>query len=269
MRLLPAARRRAAFAVYCFCRAADDAADGAADGAASLDRRRNELNALRAAVTAIDGGDDRESPLACAVADFALPCDALFAILDGMEMDAAGPVVAPDQATLRLYCARVAGAVGRLLVRIFAADRRAADDAFADILGEALQLTNILRDVTEDAAMGRLYLPQELLAAAGIAAPCAPAAALAHPGFGRACALLAEQAAERYDAAAALLPAVGRRRMWAAAAMMSVYRRLFRRILDRAGREGWAAGGPKPRVERWEAAWLTLRAAVGVPALGD
>lgn len=263
MRLLPAKKRRAAFAVYAFCRAADDAVDGDAPP----DARRAELAALRAGVAAIFNGTDVDSPLARATADFALPRDALDAVLDGMETDAAGPVVAPDAAALETYCARVAGAVGRLLVRIFAADRRPVDDRFALILGEALQLTNILRDAAEDAAMGRLYVPREFLAAHGVPADADPETATAHPGFGPACALLAERAAARYREAAALLPQVGRRRMWAATAMMTVYRRILDRTRARAAARGWAAAGPKPRLGKTEAAWLTLRAAAGFPAL--
>lgn len=258
MRLLPARRRDAAFAVYAFCRAADDAADG--DG--PLADRRARLDALRLEVARLyHEANAHPEPLADAVAAFDLPQDAFDAILDGMATDLDGPVIAPDLAALEVYCAQVAGAVGRLLVRIFADDRREADDRFALALGEALQLTNILRDVAEDAAVGRLYLPRETLAAAGV--PPDPAAALACPRLPEACRLLAARADERYDEAARLLPLVGRRRMWAAVAMMAGYRRLLARL--RA--QGWAAGGERPRLSRWEGAFLALRAACGLPVM--
>lgn len=256
MRLLPARRRNAAFAVYAFCRAADDAADGQAPPAV----RRARLSALRIELARIyREPTGHPEPLAAAVAAFDLPQDAFDAILDGMATDLDGPVIAPDLAALELYCAQVAGAVGRLLVRIFADDRREADDRFALALGEALQLTNILRDVAEDAALGRLYLPREVLTAAGV--PLHPAAALACPRLPEACRLLAARAEERYDAAIKLLPQVGRRRMWAAVAMMAGYRRLLARLHA----QGWTAEGERPRLSRWESAFITLRAACGLP----
>src|SRR5205807_2899814 len=103
----------------------------------------------------------------------------------GMEMDVDADIRAPDQETLELYCDRVASAVGRLSVRIFGMDD---DDGLllAHHLGRALQLTNILRDLDEDAGIGRLYLPRELLHGAGIAA-ADPAAVLASPSLGSVC----------------------------------------------------------------------------------
>src|SRR4029077_18990353 len=105
--------------------------------------------------------------LAQAVRAFDLKREDFIAIIDGMEMDVVADIRAPDRATLDLYCDRVACAVGRLSVRVFgmAPD---AGLALARHLGRALQLTNILRDLDEDAAMGRLYLPREALRDAGI-----------------------------------------------------------------------------------------------------
>ena len=99
---------------------------------------------------------------------------------------------APDLATLDLYCDRVASAVGRLSVRVFGMEE-GEGIALAHHLGRALQLTNILRDLDEDAGMGRLYLPREALTAAGIAAT-EPAAVLAHPALATACAPIIERA---------------------------------------------------------------------------
>jgi squalene synthase HpnD len=254
MRLLSAPRREAAFAVYAFCRAVDDIADG--DG--PLESRRAALALWREKTAAIYRGEDTDSPQARAVRRFNLPQDAFDAIIDGMETDLSGPVVAPDLATLELYCTRVAGAVGRLLVRIFADDRRPDDDRFALVLGEALQLTNILRDVAEDAAVGRLYLPAEILTAAGIPS-LSPGEVLRRPELPRACALLAERAEARYAEADALATLVGRRRMWPAVAMMSVYRRL----LTMMSAQGRLITESKPQLSRWTAATLTLRAMIG------
>ena len=90
-------------------------------------------------------------------------------VLDGMDMDVAEDIVAPDLATLDLYCDRVASAVGRLSIKVFGMEEGPGFE-LAHHLGRALQLTNILRDIDEDAAIGRLYLPREYLEEAGIAA---------------------------------------------------------------------------------------------------
>src|SRR3978361_1769707 len=82
-----------------------------------------------------------------------------------MAMDVAGDIVAPDHATLDLYCDRVASAVGRLSVKVFGMERQPGID-LAHHIGRALQLTNILRDLDEDAAIGRLYISSDALAVA-------------------------------------------------------------------------------------------------------
>ena len=117
--------------------------------------------------------------MAQAVRTFDLQREDFIAVIDGMEMDVIADIRAPDRATLDLYCDRVACAVGRLSVRVFGMEREAGL-ALAHHLGRALQLTNILRDLDEDASLGRLYLPREALQAAGIEATD-PAAVIAHP----------------------------------------------------------------------------------------
>ena len=124
--------------------------------------------------------------LAQAVQQFDLQREDFLAVIDGMEMDVVADIRAPDQATLDLYCDRVASAVGRLSVRVFGMARDAGL-ALAHHLGRALQLTNILRDLDEDAAIGRLYLPREALRDAGITSTD-PATVLANPTLGEACA---------------------------------------------------------------------------------
>ena len=98
--------------------------------------------------------------MACGKEDF-------LAVIDGMDMDVAEDIVAPDLRTLDLYCDRVASAVGRLSIKVFGMEE-GPGFALAHHLGRALQLTNILRDIDEDAAIGRLYLPREYLIAAGV-----------------------------------------------------------------------------------------------------
>ena len=155
MRILPKPRREAMFSLYGFCRMVDDIADERGSSTSSqriadLERWRAEIAALFAARAPLHlAGLDE------AVRRYDLGQKDFDAIIDGMEMDAARDVRAPDWETLDLYCDRVASAVGRLSVRIFGLDPEPGD-ALAHHLGRALQLTNILRDIDEDAAMGRL-----------------------------------------------------------------------------------------------------------------
>jgi presqualene diphosphate synthase len=159
MRLLPAERRTAVFAVYAFCRAVDDIADGSM----ATESKLAALAAWRARIDALYAGDSASEPmLYSAVHHFALDQADFYAVIDGMDMDARGPIVAPAMAELDLYCDRVASAVGRLCNPIFG-DTSAQARALADHLGRALQLTNIIRDCMEDASIGRLYLPRDLL----------------------------------------------------------------------------------------------------------
>ena len=159
-------------------------------------------------------------------------------------------------ATLELYCARVAGAPGLLSLRVFGADSPAARlGALAQ--GHAMQLTNILRDVAEDAARGRLYLPREILLRHGIAASD-PAAVLRHPAAGKACADLAALAEARFAEADAAFAACPRRPLRPAFAMMAAYRLLLRRLCER----GWTRLADKPRIGPAARLWVALRASL-------
>ena len=183
MRILPPPQREAMFEIYSFCRAVDDIADDLGP----RDPRRGQLQAWRADIDAIYAGSPPAAlaGLAQAVKAFALKRDDFLAVIDGMEMDVDADIRAPDWPTLDLYCDRVACAVGRLSVRVFGMEEQAGL-ALAHELGNALQLTNILRDLDEDAAMGRLYLPREALRDAGIISTD-PARVLANPMLGEAC----------------------------------------------------------------------------------
>ena len=128
------------------------------------DARLAELNRYRDDVAALYAGkpSERMGGFLGPVSDFGLRREDFLAIIDGMEMDVVSDIRAPDLATLDLYCDRVASAVGRLSVRIFGVPNDAGIE-LSHHLGRALQLTNILRDVDEDADIGRLYLPREYL----------------------------------------------------------------------------------------------------------
>lgn len=197
MRILPRPQREAVYEIYSFCRAVDDVAD---DGGprpqrlAQLQQWRADLDALYAGTPPL-----RMRGLAQPVRDFGLAHKDFLAIIDGMEMDVVSDIRAPDLATLDLYCDRVASAVGRLCVKVFGMG--AADGvALSHHLGRALQLTNILRDLDEDAEIGRLYLPREVLLDNDIT-ETEPARALSHPKLGHVCAFVAAQARDHFKEA--------------------------------------------------------------------
>jgi len=252
MRLLPPPERAAMFAVYAFCREVDDVADEPGPGA---EERRAALGAWRADVAALCSGapPDRIAYLAEPVRRFGLRQDDFLAIVDGMEMDVDGPIIAPPYAGLDLYCDRVASAVGRLSVRIFGMpDGPGA--TLAHHLGRALQLTNILRDLDEDAGMGRLYLPAEALEAAGIETRD-PTAAIARPSIDAACRWVSAKAHAHYDAASAVLKTRPRGRIRSPRLMLEVYRRL----LVETEKAGWAPPRTRLSLPRAHLLWIVLR----------
>jgi phytoene synthase len=251
MRILPPDRRAAMYAIYAFCRLVDDIADEPGP----LDAKRAGLAVWRAKVAALAHGaanDATTRVLLAATRRFALREADFVAVIDGMEFDAETVVVAPDWATLDLYCDRVASAVGRLSVRAFG-DASAAADEVAFHLGRALQLTNILRDVAEDAARGRLYLPREYLQEAGV--PCVPAAALASPLLAAVCARVAAEADEHFAAAFAAMKLCDRRAMRPARIMAATYEAVLRALRAR----GWNRVGEAVSVPAWRKLLIAAR----------
>jgi phytoene synthase len=201
MKILPAARRDAMYAIYAFCRVVDDIADEEGRDFATKQADLNEWREHVAALYQGQAGGPITRALLTVIADYGVRQEDFLAIIDGMEMDAGAPIIAPSLAELDLYCDRVASAVGRLSVRVFG-DSSAPADEVAHALGRGLQLTNILRDVAEDAGNGRLYLPREVLEEASV--PLTPEGALASPNLPRVCgqiAVLAEQHFARAHAA--------------------------------------------------------------------
>lgn len=184
MRMLPRPQRVAIFEIYGFCRAVDDVAD---DGG-PRETRLVALEEWRRDVDALYAGSPpaRLAKLDNPVRQFGLARQDFLAIIEGMEMDVRSDIRGPDLATLDHYCDCVASAVGRLCVKVFGLAGPDGID-LAHHLGRALQLINILRDLDEDAALGRLYLPREALIEAGIVGSD-PAMVLSNPALGRACA---------------------------------------------------------------------------------
>jgi presqualene diphosphate synthase len=251
MRILPRAQREAMFEIYSFCRQVDDIADSEGPRA----ERRAELDRWRADIDALYAGRPvaRTQGLAGPVKEFGLKREDFHAIIDGMEMDVVADIRAPDDATLDRYCDRVASAVGRLSVRVFGMEEQDGI-ALAHHLGRALQLTNILRDLDEDAQFGRLYLPAPALSEAGIAATD-PAAVLASPSLGRACTGVAARARRHFEEAGAIMARSPRRVVRAPRIMGEAYRLILDSLLER----GWSAPRPPIHLPRARLLWIIMR----------
>jgi squalene synthase HpnD len=229
MRLMPKAQREAMYEVYSFCRKVDDIAD---DGG-PRDTRLDQLRLWRADIDALYKGSvvSRAKSLAAPAKTFGLKREDFQAIIDGMQMDVVANIRGPDWATLDLYCDRVASAVGRLCVRIFGMEEKAGI-ALAHHLGRALQLTNILRDIDEDAAIGRLYLPREALRDAGITSTD-PATVAADPNLAKVCELVIARAREHFAEADRIMKKCRRSTVRAPRIMSAAYHAILRKLVKR------------------------------------
>jgi phytoene synthase len=294
IRLLPAEKRRAMSAVYAFARRIDDIGDGPLAPEQKLRQLHEQARALEQlaphAGVPVAPADPVMAALADASARFELPIDALGELIEGVRMDVAGASYERFE-DLLLYCRRVAGAIGRLCLAVFGARAERMSDggeaqALADDLGVALQLTNILRDVREDAENGRVYLPAEdlrafgLISADGTSAPAvlasladavsargdasasagatsangsgaAPAAAVA----GQLAALVrfeAERAQQWFERGIALVEVLDRRSAACVLAMAGIYERL----LERVAADPERALAQRVALAPWEKAWV-------------
>jgi phytoene synthase len=251
MRILPKASREAMFAIYAFCRAVDDIADEQGIDPAV---RRADLDAWRADLQALydDGDPGRAAFLAEPVRRFGLRLEDFLTVIDGMQMDVDQDIRAPDLATLDLYCDRVASAVGRLSIKAFEMDEEPGFD-LAHHLGRALQLTNILRDLDEDAAIGRLYLAREWLERAGIETND-PAAAVNDPRIGAAVRPALALAHKHYTAADRILAGRPKGRLAAPRLMSAVYAD----TLKATEAAGWAPPRRRISLSKGRLAWIAL-----------
>jgi presqualene diphosphate synthase len=243
MRVLPKAEREAMYAIYGFCRIVDDIADDL-DG--PLADRRAELAAWRKDIAALYRGEPagRAAFLTGPVRRFGIAEEDFVAVIDGMQMDLDRAIRWPPFVELDLYCDRVASAVGRLSCPVFGMERETGIE-LSHHLGRALQFTNILRDIDEDAGIGRVYLPREALQAAGIE-PVTPAALVADPRLDAAARWLAKRAREHFAAADAILSAKPRGHLVAPRLMEAAYSR----VLDKMLRLGWQPPRTRARVSK-------------------
>jgi phytoene synthase len=252
MRLLPKRKREAMYAVYAFCREVDDIADDPGTPADKLDR----LAGWRVEIERLYAGrpTNRISLALVGPAErFGMRKEAFLAVIEGMEIDSADRVRMTTIGALEDYCDRVACAVGRLSNGVFGIDDELGEPV-AVSLGQALQLTNILRDLAEDAAIDRLYVPNDMLMAYDI--PWADAQrTLTHPRFGEVCHELATIALQRYSEATTALAVCDRRKMRPAILMLQNYQRVLSKLI----RRGWKELDEPVSLGKEQKIWILLR----------
>jgi phytoene synthase len=244
------------YAIYAFCRAVDDIAD---DGVGTRAERHAALDGWREDVARLcnGGAPGKAAFLAETVARYRPRLEDFLAVIDGMDMDVAADIVAPDLAGLDLYCERVASAVGRLSIKVFGMEE-GPGFALAHHLGRALQLTNILRDLDEDAAIHRLYLPREYLIEAGVTIG-EPLEILASPAVDQACRKVARLAHGHYEEADRILATKPKGNLRAPRLMGAVYSEVLRKMEA----VGWAPPRSRARIPKTQLAMIVLRHGFG------
>ncbi len=257
IRLLPGRKRRAMCAVYAFARRVDDIGDGSLPGEEKLAR----LEEARRGLDQIDpdSTDLLLAALGHALVNFAMPLDAFRDLIDGVEMDARGTTY-ETFSDLEPYCRRVAGSIGRLSVGVFGTSDQAAMQ-LADDLGVAMQLTNILRDVKEDASRSRVYLPREDLERFGCGED--PSSASVHP-MGSLIRFEARRARSWFERGLPLITLLDPRSASCVAAMTGIYLRLLRRIEEKPDRVLLE----RVSLPSWEKAWVAARSLTAATAVG-
>jgi 15-cis-phytoene synthase len=228
IRLLPRRRRLALCAVYCYARQIDDIADGHSDP----DTKRRELARMRRQLTGIGTHAD---PVCVALGDAArrypIPLEAYGELIDGVEMDVAGTEFITFDELYR-YCDRVAGTIGKLCLGVFPPSGRSDAQRLASSLWVGMQLTNILRDISEDADMGRTYLPSRDLHRFGIDTAGSPVRFVPGPAFDALIRFEAKRAFGFYAEGLRILPSLSRRGAACMGTMAAIYHRLLTRIAN-------------------------------------
>jgi len=252
MRLLPRDKREAMYGVYAYCREVDDIADGPLTPGEKLEKLadwRKEIERV------FDGSP--QTPVGRAlsgpVREYELKQSAFNDIIDGMETDSADAVRMPDMGALDRYCDRVACAVGRLSNPIFGIGGDTGED-LARSLGQALQITNILRDLHEDAMINRLYVPRETLTAYGISADL-PSVVIKDDRFPEICEMLAARARDNFDEAVGILARCGS----ASARPPNLMLQNYSRVLEALNRRGWASLKNRVSLPKLQKLWIILR----------
>lgn len=258
MRLLPKAKREAMYTIYAFCRHIDDIVDGdmpLREKQELLDAWREELdNIYDRKVPATEIG--RRIYKNCM--RFKLPKEEFLKLIDSISMDIPKPLQAPKMVDFLRYCRGVAGVPGSLSLRIFGCKDENLIEELATSLGNALQITNILRDVKEDAQANRLYIPKEYLKKAEISSK-KPSEVIVNKNLSIAREELAKLAEEDYAKANTIIPFLDKKVARPVRAIAAIYKKYFDIMQNR----GWEVISPKPKIGKLNKFSLALRAYFG------
>ncbi|MBS4772997.1 MAG: squalene/phytoene synthase family protein [Proteobacteria bacterium] len=258
MRLLPSAKRNAMYTIYAFFRHIDDIVDGDAPVQEKLDLieawRKEIDNIYDKKVPTTDIG--RKIYKNCM--RFKLPKEEFIRMIDSISMDLPQPIQAPSLQELNEYCRGVAGVPGSLSLRIFGCNDEKTIEDLSSSLGTALQLTNILRDVKEDAMAQRLYIPEEFLKKAGIESKD-PLSVVVNKNLALAREELARVAAKNYEKAFEIIKKLDAKAARPVKAIAYIYKRYFDIMQNR----GWEVISPKPYISKPSKLCLALKAFFG------
>lgn len=252
---MPLGKRNAMYTIYAFFRHIDDIVDGDKDVSEKLDL----IEAWR---QELDNIYDKKTPVTeigrkiyknCM--RFKLPKSEFIKLIDSITMDLPNPVQAPSMEEFNRYCRGVAGVPGNLSLRIFGCEDEKLIENLATTLGTALQITNILRDVKEDAMADRLYIPKEFLEKAGITSTD-PQSVIVDKNLAIAREELAQIAAKNYDEAYRLIKQLDKKTARSVMIIASIYKRYFDIMQNR----GWEVISPKPTIGKMKKLGLALRA---------
>ena len=255
MRFLPFGKRNAMYTIYAFCRHIDDIVDGDKDVSEKLElieAWKQEINNIYdKKIPATEIG--RKIYKNCM--RFKLPKEEFVRLINSISMDLPTPLRAPSMEQFNEYCRGVAGVPGNLSLRVFGVKDEALIEKLSTTLGNALQITNILRDVKEDAQAGRLYIPKEMLEKAGITTTD-PLSVVVHPNLAKAREELAKIAAEDYSVSYQLLKNLDKKITRPVLMMANIYKHYFDMMQNR----GWEIISPKPQINKFKKLSLALKA---------
>lgn len=258
MRMLPSPKRHAMYTIYAFFRHIDDIVDGNAQPEEKLEL----INAWR---QELDNIYDKKVPTTeigrkiyknCM--RFKLPKEEFIKMMDSISMDLPEPLQAPSLQKFNQYCRGVAGVPGSLTLRIFGCEDEALIEKLSTTLGRALQITNILRDVKEDAQAQRIYIPEELLEKAGITSR-EPESVLVDKNLAIAREELARIAEADYKEAFEQIKLLNKK----AARPVRMIAYIYKRYFDIMKNRGWEIISPKPRISRPTKWGLMIKALLG------
>lgn len=257
MRLLPKAKREAMYTLYAFCRHIDDIIDGDAD----IDEKQELIKAWR---EELDNIYDKKTPATeigrriyknCM--RFKLPKQEFIKLIDSISMDIPTPLQAPKLSDFFKYCRGVAGVPGSLSLRIFGCNDEQMIEELSTSLGTALQITNVLRDVKEDAKSNRLYIPREFLEKAEIDSRD-PLTVVVDKNLAIAREELAKIADNDYKKAYELIKHLDKKTARPVKIIANIYKKYFDMMQNR----GWEVISPKPSLGKFKKLSLALKALI-------